>query len=301
MKFGQVDDLDLVDFSLPSIDKITKRNLSSIRKENNFNFYFGAPGWSDVKFKGIIYPNSTSSKNFLNAYSKQFNSIEVNSTRYGIPKLHTLDKWYDSVGDDFKFSMKVPQFVTHRKDINDYNSKIKTEEFLSSIYQLKEKSGISFAVMAKYFEASQFEELEKFVNFWPLDAPLAIEFRNPSWFDSSVRPEWQDLFIKKNIIPVVTDTPGRRDVLHFNLSNNHLFLRYVGDFDHPSDLLRINKWVNKISELALLGIDNIWFYVHQPGENRDRILHFYNNLIPRINKILNMNIPLLKDYRVDYK
>ena len=40
MKFGQVDDLNLVDFSLPSIDKITKRNLSSIRKENNFNFYF---------------------------------------------------------------------------------------------------------------------------------------------------------------------------------------------------------------------------------------------------------------------
>jgi len=129
MKFGQVDDLNLVDFSLPSIDKITKRNLSSIRKENKFNFYFGAPGWSDVKFKGIIYPNSTSSKNFLNAYSKQFNSIEVNSTRYGIPKLHTLDKWYDSVGNDFKFSMKVPQFVTHRKDINDYKSKIKTEEF----------------------------------------------------------------------------------------------------------------------------------------------------------------------------
>ena len=51
MKFGQVDDLDLVDFSLPTLDKITKTNLSSLRKDNNFKFYFGAPGWSDVKYK----------------------------------------------------------------------------------------------------------------------------------------------------------------------------------------------------------------------------------------------------------
>ena len=40
MKFGQVDDLDAVDFSLPTLDKITKTNLSSLRKGNNFKFYF---------------------------------------------------------------------------------------------------------------------------------------------------------------------------------------------------------------------------------------------------------------------
>ena len=38
MKFGQVDDLDAVDFSLPTLDKITKTNLSSLRKGNNFKF-----------------------------------------------------------------------------------------------------------------------------------------------------------------------------------------------------------------------------------------------------------------------
>ena len=48
--------------------------------------------------------------------------------------------------------------------------------------------------MAKYFKSSQFKELESFINFWPIDAPLAIEFRNPSWFEDSVREEWQELF-----------------------------------------------------------------------------------------------------------
>ena len=126
MKFGQVDDLDAVDFSLPTLDKITKTNLSSLRKDNNFKFYFGAAGWSDVKFKGIVYPQKTPAKNFLKEYANQFNSIEVNSTRYGTPKRHILDRWVNSVGDDFKFSMKIPQLVTHRKDINDRTAKMKT-------------------------------------------------------------------------------------------------------------------------------------------------------------------------------
>ena len=56
MKFGQVDDLDKVDFSLPTLDKITKTNLSNLTKGENLKFYFGAPGWSDIKYKGIIYP-----------------------------------------------------------------------------------------------------------------------------------------------------------------------------------------------------------------------------------------------------
>ena len=88
MKFGHVDNLDLVDFSLPILNQKTKTILSKVNTNNNINFFFGAPGWSDVKFKGLIYPSKTSSKNFLIEYSKQFNSIEVNATRYGLSLIH---------------------------------------------------------------------------------------------------------------------------------------------------------------------------------------------------------------------
>ena len=147
------------------MNKITKTNLSSLRKDNNFKFYFGAPGWSDVKYKGLFTPRKHLLKNFLKEYANQFNSIEVNSTRYGTPKRHILDRWINSVGDNFKFSMKIPQVVTHRKNINDYTAKMKTEEFISAVDQLGNKSGINFAVMAKYFKSSQFKELESFINF----------------------------------------------------------------------------------------------------------------------------------------
>ena len=85
-------------------------------------------------------------------------------------------------------------------------------------------------------------------------------------------------------------------MIHFNLCNNHLFVRYVGDYSHISDVVRIKSWVSKIKELITLGVDNIWFYVHQPGESTERILLFFNHLIPQINNELKINIPLLNDY-----
>ena len=296
MKFGHVDQLNDVTFDFPVITEKTKKLISSYKKKQLPRFYFGAPGWSDVKFKGLIYPNKTPQKKFLNAYSQQFNSIEVNATRYGTPKINVIDNWLNQVSEGFKFSMKLPQVITHRKDINDKESRNRTDQFLSAVFHMGSYSGICFAVMANYFKSNQFKDLEKFLTFWPVDVPLAVEFRDESWFENNVFNEVQDLLKQYGVIPVITDTPGRRDVVHFNITNDQLFVRYVGDFSHTSDLHRTTKWVNRIGELCDLGVNKVWFYVHQPGENRERILGFFNNMIPQINRSLSLGIPLLKNY-----
>ena len=299
MKFGQVDDMNSVNFDLPVVSNKTKSILSLQNSEVSPSFHFGAPGWSDVKFKGLLYPSKTPQKRFLEAYGKQFNSIEVNATRYGTPKINVLDNWTSQVPESFKFSLKVPQVITHRKDINDPEARVRTEQFLAALFHIKNYSGISFAVMANYFKVDQFSALEKFVDFWPRDQPLAIELRHSSWFEGAVMEEWRELLHSYNIIPVVTDTPGRRDVLHMNLTNDQLFVRYVGDFNHPSDLIRIDAWVDRIRNLCNFGVRDVWFYAHQPGDNRDRILYFFNNMIPKINDALGVDLPLLINYQED--
>ena len=94
----------------------------------------------------------------------------------------------------------------------------------------------------------------------------------------------------------MTDTPGRRDVAHFTISSDQLFIRYVGDFAHPSDRIRISNWIIKIKELRNLGLNMVWFYVHQPGENRGRIINFYNHLIKSLNKEFDMQLKSLINY-----
>ncbi len=152
--------------------------------------------------------------------------------------------------------------------------------------------------MANYFRPDKFEGLVEFVEYLPKDVPFAIELRAPEWFQSdALQNEWQALFAENNITPVLTDTPGRRDVLSFKLTNENLFIRYVGDFSNPLDQKRIDQWVNRIIALVKLGVKNVWFYAHQPGDKRALVVEFFNYLIERINNELNLSINKLINYK----
>lgn len=298
MKFGQLDSWDDVDFDFPELSGNTRGLLAKLPKVKKPNFYIGAPVFSDKNYKGTLFPVDTKQKDFLKAYGQQFNSIEVAATRYGTPKESTLQKWKDSVPDDFKFSLKFPQVITHRKDINEIAAKQRLEDFLVALDFMGDKNGVAFAVMANYFRPDKFEGLVEFVEYLPKDVPFALELRAPEWFESvSLQNEWQQLFAENNIAPVMTDTPGRRDVLSFRLTNENLFVRYVGDFSNPLDASRINSWVNRIVELIDLGVKNVWFYAHQPGERRELVVEFFNYLITELNSKLEADLPLLVNYK----
>jgi len=298
MKFGQLETWENVDFSFDEITQITFEYLSKLPKVSYPNFYLGAPVFSDKNYKGTLFPADTKQKDFLKAYGKQFNSIEVAATRYGTPKESTLQNWKGAVPENFKFSLKFPQVITHRKDINEATAKQRLDEFMVALDFMGEKNGVAFAVMANYFRPDKFEALVEFVEYLPKDIPFAIELRAPEWFESkSIQEEWQQLFFENNIAPVLTDTPGRRDVLSFRLTNNNLFVRYVGNYANPFDKIRINNWVNRIAELIDLGVENVWFYAHQPGENRELVVEFFNNLISQLNAKLQSKIPELINYR----
>jgi len=297
MKFGNIPEREGIDFSFKALDKLSLEQLEKMPKNTSVNFYFGAPVWSDKNYKGTLYPPKTPAKNFLREYSKQFNSIEVNATRYGTPKQSVLQKWLDETTENFKFSMKFPQVITHRKNIMEDRAKEQLEKFLIALDFIETKRGVSFAVMANYFKPDKFSVLEQFVRFLPQDVPFAIELRAPEWFENqTIIDEWHQLFIENSITPVLTDTPGRRDVFHQRIVNENLFVRFVGGVTHPIDKLRIENWAKQIIYLTQKGIKNVWFYAHVPGESRQDVVPFHNQLITSINQNSNYNIPLLKDY-----
>ena len=114
MKFGHLNDLNLVDFSLPNINEFTKEMIrQSANPTNEINVYLGAPVWSDKHYLGTLYPKGTKQKDFLFEYAKQFNSIEVNATIANSKKV--IAKWMNAVREDFKFSLKFLQVITYEK------------------------------------------------------------------------------------------------------------------------------------------------------------------------------------------
>lgn len=78
------------------------------------NIFIGMAGWSYPPWRGNFYPKGTKVKDELIYASQQVNSIEINGTFYRMQKPETFQKWHDSVPDDFVFSVKSSQFITHK-------------------------------------------------------------------------------------------------------------------------------------------------------------------------------------------
>ena len=118
MKFGKLEDISQVNFTLPPTHPKTWQVLGNAmrdRQNKDFNVYFGATGWSNKEWVGKWYPGSAKPKDYLYHYTRQFNTIELNTTHYRIPDNRTVDRWRETAPDGFLFCPKVPQLISHMR------------------------------------------------------------------------------------------------------------------------------------------------------------------------------------------
>jgi uncharacterized protein YecE (DUF72 family) len=264
MKFGKLEDISQVDFTLPSDPAGNRKVLSALpERSERAGCYIGCTGWSMPEWIGKVYPKGTKSKDFLKYYSQQFNTIEFNTTHYRIPDISTVDKWHEGAADDFKFCPKVPQSISHSRDLGAGNNSL--ELFTDVILGLKEKLGACFLQLPPYFGHERLAVLENFLDRWPGAIPLSVEVRHESWFaGADQRRDLFNLLYRKGAGTVITDVAGRRDVLHMALSSGVAMVRFVGNGLHPTDYERIDEWVDRINAWFELGLHELFFFTHEP-------------------------------------
>ena len=284
MKFGKVDHPENIDFNLPSDHPDTGKLLSKYNNKDAFEIYVGCAKWNKQDLKGF-YPRGT--KDELEYYSSQFNCIELNATFYRIFPEEQFMKWYEKTPSDFKFFPKLVQNISHLKRLNE-DVDVYVDEFLRNALHLKEKLGTIFLQMHNNFAPKNFDRVIRFIERWPKEIRLAIEFRHTDWFnDSLIAEELYDLFEANNIGNIITDTAGRRDLLHMRLTNDEAFIRYVGA-NHQSDYSRMDEWVSRLEEWKSLGLKKVHFFVHQNLEKESPLLSAY--LIRQLNDVLDCDI-----------
>ncbi len=283
MKFGKVDHPELIDFSLPNTHQSTVDLLSSYDKVDTPNVYVGCAKWNKADLKGF-YPRGT--KDELEYYSKQFNSIELNATFYRQFPAEQFEKWKLKTPDNFKFFPKIGQEISHWKRLQGVQDTVNV--YLDNSAHLQEKLGTIFLQMHSNFGPKSFDALESFVVSWPKGIPLAIELRHKDWYeDKVIFNNYNKLLEENNIANVLVDTAGRRDMLHMRLTNNEAFVRYVGA-NHPSDYTRLDDWVMRLKEWRDLGLQNIHFFIHQNLEVESPLLAAY--FIKKLNTELGTNL-----------
>ncbi|WP_010178777.1 DUF72 domain-containing protein [Aquimarina agarilytica] len=288
MQFGKVIHPETIDFTLPA-DHLDTKLVLNTNKSDQFNMHIGCAKWNKQDLKGF-YPKGT--KDELQYYSRQFNSIELNATFYRIFPPEQFQKWHDKTPENFKFFPKLVQNISHFKRLQP-EAQAYVDHYINSAIHLKEKLGTTFLQMHSNFAPKDFNRLVHFIENWPKELALAVELRHTDWYnDPSICNELYQLFEENNISNIITDTAGRRDLLHMRLTNNEAFIRYVGA-NHESDYTRLDDWVTRITTWKKQGIAAINFFVHQNLEMESPLLSAY--LIKKLNTELKLDLKVPDD------
>jgi uncharacterized protein YecE (DUF72 family) len=289
MDFGKLPNISRVDFALPPDhpDTIPVLNRYSTGIKQEAKVYIGLPVWVNKAWVGEYYPAGMKEKESLLWYGRQFNTIELNSTHYHIPGPDTIERWRNAVPPGFTFCPKFPQLISHEGPLA--RSLDLTSTFCEAIAGLEDKLGCSFLQLPPHFGPKQLPDLESFVQYIPESVPLAVELRHPDWFvDNVVSLELFEVLEKYRVSTVLTDVSGRRDVLHMRLTTPTAMVRFVGNGLHPTDYTRIDEWVTRIKVWLDAGLQELYFFVHEPDNTTSPELATY--LIDKLNKVCGLDI-----------
>lgn len=289
MEFGRVSEreLDHIDFSLPQDPSSNKDILSGV-KDSIPKVYLGCSKWGRSEWVGKIYPPKTDEKDFLEHYGKNYNSIELNATHYRIHSTRSIGKWAEKTsGKDFLYCPKMYKGVTHERSL--YGKKDITEDFLAGVSAFEEQLGPIFVQVSESFSPKRIKELFDYLKSLPTKYQFFVEVRNPEWFSNEVINNELVAFLKEHKLGfVITDTSGRRDCAHMQLTVPKAFIRYVGNSLHPTDFIRVDEWIDRLKYWIDKGIEEVYFFMHMHDEAFSPELTVY--MVDKLNDTCGLNL-----------
>lgn len=169
----------------------------------------GTCSWKYDSWRGLIYSDD-SKINYLKEYSKHYNTVEVDQwfwslfgvKKINLPEFHHVEAYRKSVGDNFKFSVKIPNSITlthfYRKNKKEelkpnphFLSEELTSEFLKTLEPLKENLGplmFQFEYLNKQKMKSQQDfqiQFGDYVEKLDRSYQWGVEIRNPNYLNKT--------------------------------------------------------------------------------------------------------------------
>lgn len=191
----------------------------------NGSLYLGTSGLVLPYKNRQAYPLEFEGKSRLSVYGTLFNSIEINSIFYKLPRLATVEQWSSSVGEDFRFTFKLWKQISHSPALNFDAADL--EKYFQVIAGAEQNRGcilVQFppSVKVPLFNnvaslLSNMQELNE--NNWP----VAVEFRSPAWYSERT----YELLNQYNMAMVYHDKSGSQSP-HQQLEADHIYLRFHG-------------------------------------------------------------------------
>lgn len=144
-------------------------------------YYLGLPAWAFPGWRDRWFSDRPSP---LASYARVFDTVEGNTTFYGIPDARTIAAWRDAVaGTGFRFCFKLPQTVTHARRPN----RDDLAAFLAAIEPLENYLGPLLVQFPARIGPGELDHIGGLLDALPAGRPTVIEVRHPAFFDEPSR------------------------------------------------------------------------------------------------------------------
>ncbi|WP_313431048.1 DUF72 domain-containing protein [Siminovitchia terrae] len=170
--------------------------------------YIGVTGWGDHN----IYPTGTATSDKLQEYGAHFPTVEVDSSFYAVQSASNMEKWVKDTPADFQFVIKAFQGMTgHQRGEIPFSSKEEMfDAFKESLAPSKGSGKLAMVLFQfpPWFDCKRENVAylrycrEKMTGY-----PVALEFRNQSWFSTRFRSQTLGFMEAEGWIHSICDEP----------------------------------------------------------------------------------------------
>lgn len=247
-------------------------------------YHLGCPVFACADWLGTLFTAHAKRSDWLRQYSQAFNTVEGNSTFYGLPNLDTVRRWTEDTPAGFQFCLKFPRVVSHDHELIDADAD--TEPFLQILEVLdsKRRLGPSFLQLSPRFSGQQLKWLEAYLRKLPTEFPYAVEVRHSDFFEEAeVEKDFNALLMELSVDRVLFDSrplfsapasdpyekesQGRkpRSPLRHTVTSSRPMLRIVGRNDVTATQPWFDEWAPIIGRWIHAGLQPIIF-THAPHD-----------------------------------
>ena len=257
-------------------------------------YFAGCPIWSNKKWVGELFSPDAKQKDFLPQYASVLNTVEGNTTFYGLPTEKTMVRWLDETPGGFRFALKFPRAISHDNRLK--HAEVETEAFLDVLTTLQDRIGPSFLQLSQSFSPDDLPALDHYLATLPDTFPYPVEIRHRLFF-AEAENELNSLLRSHGVDRVVFDTRGLHDAetddisgreaqrkkpkvpVRFIATGRFPFVRFVGHPDVEENLPLLAEWGPVVADWLREG-RTPYVFMHAPDDFYAPQLarHFHNLL-----------------------
>lgn len=142
----------------------------------------GCSGWNYRSWAGDFYPQGCPQRRWLEHYATVFDTVEVNTTFYRLPRRDAVARWVEQTPPGFLFTVKSSRYLTHMKRLTDMDQGVrKLWERLEPL-TASPKCGPILWQLPPNMKRDD-ERLRAALDRLPPAQHHAFEFRHASWFE----------------------------------------------------------------------------------------------------------------------